>query len=417
MIYHKLILVHLLLILIVGCSKNKSKSILIPGDHGSISAAKNKSFFDDVGVLKPYNPKSPFNEAISDCVYSNYYLSSCSLSKLPLIGMSTNKITVNDILDRTIISHEYLGSAFKQALMRMDPEILRMFGSVNSIVISDKINPSFYSGSSGAIYLDADYFWSKVDEFEISNQPKGAEVDYVTSLQFGEASDYIKDKKSISFTKQENIRTNDEIFFPLMCLLFHELAHANDYFPSSFYLDTSSLDLTKTYYDTIAYRAYRNQLLSNNQPSLLASKKLRHFGKILYRGEPLTEEDKLTLATDIANEFKNDLATDFYSYTTPLEDFAMNTEESLMLYFFNVYKIVGVVKFPYSNFIVPEGYGYPIIWGQKGRVLIPEIKMRVLYALKNILGDEFEQQVSQKFQNLSVEEIPENTLWEDIYKL
>ena len=55
--------------------------------------------------------------------------------------------------------------------------------------------------------------------------------------------------------------------------------------------------------------------------------------------------------------------------------------------------------------------------GQKERVLVPTIKERALYAVENVLGLEIRQQVTEKFDNLSVIEIPENSSWEDIYYL
>ena len=61
-------------LLIVGCSKNKS----IPGNHGAASALKNKSFFDEVGQVTPYNVNSKYAEAMNECVYADtekkYYL-------------------------------------------------------------------------------------------------------------------------------------------------------------------------------------------------------------------------------------------------------------------------------------------------------------------------------------------------------
>ena len=92
-------------------------------------------------------------------------------------------------------------------------------------------------------------------------------------------------------------------------------------FPRSFYLDEKALDLTQSYGQ-----------ISYNQPSDLTSDKLIHLGGVLFKGTPPTSEDNLLLANAVANEFKKDIATDFYSFVSPMEDLAMNTQESLMLY-------------------------------------------------------------------------------------
>ncbi len=57
-----------------------------------------------------------------------------------------------------------------------------------------------------------------------------------------------------------------------------------------------------------------------------------------------------------------------------------------MLYDYNIYKYVKIFKYPYSNFVVPVDYDYPIVWGQKGRVLKPEIKVRAFYAKEKSWG-------------------------------
>ena len=398
-------------LLFVGCSKNKS----IPGDHGTASALKNKSFFDKVGQVKPYNVNSKYAEAMNICVYADTEEKSCLVSRLPLLGISKDKITVNDILDRTMISHDFLGITFKQALLKMNPEILQMFGSVNSIIISDKITPSFYHNLSGSIYLSASYFWKNDEEFKISTTVRDIRRDYGTTLQFGKESGYIKNNKHINNIALNRIRTDDEIFFPLVKLLFHELAHANDFFPKSLYLDKNLFDLTQTY-GQISYDRYINsKIVSYNQPSDLTSEKLLHLGDVLFSNVPPTSADNSLLAEDVANEFKKEIATDFYSFFSPMEDLAMNTEESLMLYYFDSYRYIVIYKYPESNFIVPEDYDYPIVWGQKARILVPAIKERALYAVENVLGSEVRKQVSEKFKKFRLVELPANIPWREVY--
>lgn len=410
---YKLSVILLLFILLVGCSKKRSA----PNDHGEISAKENKAFFLEIGAVKPYNPNSQFAAEAAVCIYAEDEKDSCTLSKLPLLGISKDKITVDDILDRTLISHPFLGEAFKQMLMRMNPETLQMFGSINAVVISDRINPSFYYSTSGAIYLSGNYFWSNIEERKIVTKVVDYRNDFGTSLQFGTDFDFIKDKKSISSRLMNNSRTYNEMFFPVVRLLFHELAHANDYFPPSFYRESKTLDLTQTYREISNDRYYNYKLISDNQPSQLASDTLKELGKVLYRGNTASEAQNLLLATEVANAFEKDVAVAFYSYSTALEDLAMNTDVSLMLYYYDTSRFEVIYKYPESNFIVPEDYDYPIVWGQKNRILIPAIKERAVYAVKNILGDEVSQKMNDKFEKLSISEIPANTAWDDIYEL
>lgn len=403
---------YLLLLLIIGCSKNES----IPGDHGAVSALKNKTFFDKVGEVRPYNPNNPYAVKMKECIYADTDDKSCSIKSLPLLGMSKDLITPQDILERTMISHDFLGEAFKQVLNRMPPEMLQMFGSINAVVISDKINPSFFYSTSGAIYLSGHYFWSNTEEYKLLNQVKDYRQDFGSALQFIFDNDYIKNGKSITTRASENVQTYDEMSFNVARLLFHELTHANDFFPRSFY-QKQDTDLSKTYRKTAFERYSKSEIASLQLPTPLTSKKLNHLGDILYHGVDATTQDTSTLAEEVVQEFKNDVASDPYGYSTPMEDLAMNAEEALMFYYYNIPRYVVVIKLPMPNFKIPENFDYPILWGEKGRILESKIKNRAIFAVENDLGATISQKVSDKLDQFLPKEIQSNTSWDDLYKL
>lgn len=406
------LLLSLLVVFLVGCSKDQT----IPGDHGGESALQNKTFFEEVGQLQPVNPYAPYVKAMQECVYADSAEKSCAISKLPLLGLLGRPITVNDVLNRTLYSHQFLANAFREVLLRMNPEVLQMFGSVNAIVLSDKINPSFYLTSSGAIYLSGSFFWANLQEYKIVSQAKDERAAFGSALQFTTDHDYIKNKRSIWYRSNETTRTYDEMVMPVVRLLFHELTHANDYFPRNVYA-SASFDSSQTY-QKIAFDRYVSEaLVSNKQPTQLESSKLWHLGDVLFHGKSPSVEDKNTLAVEVASEFKQEKATDMYSFSALREDLAMNAEEALMLYYYDASRYVVIIKYPYSNFVPPEDYTYPIVWGQKGRVLVPEIKERALYAVENDLGADIRYKAESKFRYLSPVEIPANTPWDNIVNL
>lgn len=397
----------LLMMTMVGCSKSKS----IPNDHGAISALENKTFFESIGAVKPVDSYSVYAESMKTCIYADEDEKSCPIVNLPLIGMSKKVITIDDIMKRTLVSHDFMAISFREVLLRLPSEVLQMFGAVNAIVISDKINPSFYLTSSGSIYLSGSYFWHNYEDWSSMSHPKDSREAFGSALQFVSDHDYIKNKKSISSRADEYVKSYDEMVLPLARLLFHELTHANDWYPKAFYTN-DNFDQSKTFQETAFDRYVKLKIASANQPTKLSSLKLTHLGQVMYRGEVATAEDKKFLATEIAEMFKNDIASDFYSYSSTREDLAMSAEESMMLYYYDAYRYVVVIKFPYSGFIVPANYAYPIVWGQKGRVLLPAIKERALYAIENNLGPEIKEKARAKFLSLKTTEIPANTPWD-----
>jgi hypothetical protein len=400
------------LLLLVGCSKDQS----IPGDHGAISAIQNKTFFEELGKLNPYNPNSPYVDKMQECVYADTAEESCIVGDLPLIGLSKVNITVEDILDRTLVSHDFLGVTFKEVLSRMNPEMLQMFGAVTAIVISDKVNPSFYYSVSGAIYLSGRYFWKNAKERKLLTQVKDFREGAGSPLQFFFDSEYLKAGKSITNRAVKNEQSYDEMAINVSRLLFHELSHANDYFPKSFYY-SQRLNLTKTYQKTARERFLKKELESDKLPSQVTSQKLIHIGQVLYQGKKATTEDSALLAEEVIQEFKNDVASDDYAYSTSREDYAMIAEEALMLYYYETPRFLFVIKLPEANFVPPDDYVYQIAWGEKSRVLEPKIKLRAAIVVENDLGKDVGKKIIEKLNQYSSVEIPANLTWKEIIKL
>lgn len=405
------ITLNLFLLLIIGCSKSEP----ISGDHGTILALENRIFFESVGEVKPYNINTPYAAIMKECIYADTAEKSCTVGSLPFIGMSKDKITVQDILDRTMISHEFLGERFKQVLLRLNPEILQMFGAVASVVISDAINPSFYLYSSGTIYLDGNYFWKTEEEWDLLSQTEDSRDGMGLPLQFKFDSDYIKNGKSIINRAQANSQTYNEIVISISKLLFHELTHANDYFPSVFY-KSQDLNLNKTYQKMGHERFLKSKLMSDQQTTFLNSSKLKHISQILYKGVSATPADSLILAEDIIQEFKNDIANDVYAYVNSREDFAMCAEEALMLYYYNIPKYTAIIRLPGPYFVEPKNYIYQIAWGEKSRVLKPHIKNRAIFAIESVLGKIIGKKVSKRFDEMAPKEIPENISRDNLHK-
>lgn len=401
------------LITSLGCSKSKN---VIPGNHGAISALENKNFFEQVGEVKPYYSNASYADKMSTCIYADTDEKSCKISDLPLIGINNDSILVEDILKRTLVSHQFLGDIFKQVLLKMKPDMLQMFGAVSAVVISDKINPSFYYNVSGAIYLSGRFFWRDYEEWELLTKVTDFRKNAGLPFQFQFQSDYRANGKSLYERVDRDTQSIDEISNKLFRLLFHELAHANDFFPNSFYSKTN-FEKNITYAEVSNERYEKLELISQQMPTKTESKKLDRIGQILFQEEPSTPIDSLISAEEVIEEFKNDVASDFYAYSTPFEDLAMLTEESLMFYYYNMYRYVVIIKLPKAYFEAPKDYEYNIAWGTKGRILGPNIKGRAVYAIESILGKNTSEKVSDKLdQSSSTDSMPNPTL-NDIFEL
>ncbi|AUN99655.1 hypothetical protein DOM21_02535 [Bacteriovorax stolpii] len=396
------------LISFYGCSKKSS----IPADHNSEALSSNDELFQHPEEVTLYNPNQINAENIKKCAFATSDKDSCKVELSPLLGVGKDTISVNDILNRTMSSQASYLQTFRNILNQMPKESLQMFGAVNAIVISERIVPSFYHYGSGAIYLSSSYFWKTPEEKALIKK-KDYREDYGISLQFLESSDYYKNGKSLYRNSSAKYRTEETMGPVLARLLYHELAHANDFFPKSYY-NSATFDKTKTYYDLTNERWDQEQIVSQKLKSPLASKLLLKMGGILYQGEKATSEEINTKAYTVVDEFKHDVAANLYGYSTPREDLAMMIEQSMVYhhYGFSAYSIF--IKLPSPNFKVPDDFDYPIAGGIKNKIADPKVKERAQDVLEKFFEADYVNRIVTSLDTLKSKDIPEDANWDTI---
>lgn len=164
------------------------------------------------------------SQLLIDCVILLRQEAGCSLDTLPLIGMLTEDPSVDEIMQRVLVSHPWMGSRFREILEKMPAEMLLMMRGVTAIVISYDIRPSKHSIYSGAIYLDPNVMWLTREERDVIDDTPDFRSGYGAELQFDFLRRYV-----ISNTDIQSLpRDIDTISLITASLLFHVLAHAND---------------------------------------------------------------------------------------------------------------------------------------------------------------------------------------------
>jgi len=379
----KVLLSSIILLTLVSCGKKDSP---LDNSHGTINAQKNTAFFEEIGALTPYTSTGP-NAEMLDCVYKDKYEDSCKLSKLSLIGMDTNQVKINDILDRTLVSHKFLGDNFKRLLeeSKDNADLFDMFGAVNTIVISDKVTPSFYWAQTGAIYLSAEYFWLSQTQYDILKKKKDPRSAYGRKFKFDIYSSSKIDGESIHRKFRTVPRELADIEKPVVRLLFHELAHANDFFQKSFYRNRL-LNKNLSYIDSAIQRMEKDDLISMKLETKPTSEEMLGLAQVAFRGEKETQEQLDYTAEEVADFFDNDLAVAYYSYSSPREDLAMLMESILMMRHFNVDRTTFIYKIEEDETTIEENdYKETLIYRSTNRVLKENIFNRALYGLSQVL--------------------------------
>ena len=329
------------------------------------------------GLVQAVVSENPMEQTILHCTVTLRNGQECNLNTLPLLGMETSSPGIDDIMLRVLVSHEWMGARFRDLLEVLPPEILLMTRGLTAIIISHDIRPSFYTTKTGAIYLDPDGMWlDEAEKNDIDTAP-----DYRSSfgldLQFVMLWRYVKDNEHATITPATGTRTIDDIKFRVAALLYHELAHANDYFPIA---RQGSLDTTVPIH--IAAQGVIASSRLSSQFSLVSDTMFR-LARVSFLGLTANEAQMALLPEDVETEFSADYASDYYNYSTQREDLAMAFEEAMMLFSYGIDRDVAIT----NRLGTDDCVDFLVTWGQRNRIADPAVAVRAIYAVGELLPE------------------------------
>lgn len=346
---------------------------------------------DSLNDLKAADSKSAYAEVMPDCVKVIRASDSCTLNKLPLIGQEFENPTIDDIMSRVLVSHDWMAGRLRDALKILPADILTLFKATTAIVIDADIRPSHYTPRTGAIYIDPIYLWLSNDEKNTVAKAKDFRSDYGDGLQFERAWRYVKDNakayKSFSLNGDATRELND-ILYPLAAVLYHELSHANDTFPIASH---ATLDRNKTVYSAFLNTVPQSVAKKLGEQLPLKNEFLFDMAQILMVGLMPGESQKEVTGEYMGSQLEGDGANDIYNYVAPVtslsvamlhEDVAMLFEETMMKYHFNIDRDVAFLR---SNPAGEKCNDFTIQWGMRNRIADPKVSERAKLVASTIL--------------------------------
>ncbi|WP_354622923.1 hypothetical protein [Psychromonas sp. MME2] len=345
------------------------------------SSSKPNNNADNLDHIYTYQQPLP-DEQVDPASCVNYSRT-CTIAELPFIALSYPTPTINDIMSRVVVSHDWMGARFETLLTQLPPEIITLLGSVTAIVIADNIRPSFYWTGSAAIYIDPYDLWLSNEEKKTISQQGDYRSNYGENLSYYFFHRFIKDNQYAYTTiplDSPSERTIDDIIFPMASLLFHELAHANDYMPQNLlpYIDIKQT--TNTVINNLASQRV-NILLANAYP--LQNEELNAHAKIMYRGNKPNEQQQQDSAEYLGELMQQEGANHLYAYSTKAEDVAMLFQATMLKKIFDIdMDSAFVVKPEGANLTCAD---YLIAWGVRNRIADEITQPRALFVAQNIL--------------------------------
>ncbi|WP_019028263.1 hypothetical protein [Colwellia piezophila] len=140
----------------------------------------------DYSNLQPATGTEPYTGNIIRCVAIKDASDSCTLNELPIIGLNNTKPSIDEIMNRVVVSHSWMRQRMRELLVIMPAEMLLLFRATTAIVIHQDIRPAHYRLETGAIYIDPAYLWLTNEEKSTINQQADYRSEYGSDLQFRE---------------------------------------------------------------------------------------------------------------------------------------------------------------------------------------------------------------------------------------
>jgi hypothetical protein len=363
------------------------------------ATASADAIFDHTARVHAYRAAGAYAGVLAQCTYDvglydlgNSSQTLCPVSTLPLLQSEVGAggvPTVAQVMNRVIVSHDFLGANFERFLTNEDPngDFRRMLSGVTAVVIGSHVRPSFYHPATGAIYLDAGNLWLTPEQRDVVTEVPDYRSAFDDALNFTGVGRMVKNNDYVlngySSTARVN-RPEGELVFVLGRLLYHELGHAGDFFPPAQRNLNASLSIWRNLVDRLTAKTLPSDALAQQYP--LTSAEMKGLGQVMYRGTTPTALQKSYTAAQVGGFFASDVASDDYAYSiyqtdSSREDLAMLMEEFMMAYRHGVQYDVA-----YTNKFVDGMTSADLIvaWGQRGRIGHASIKPRIKLVLSRV---------------------------------
>lgn len=352
----------------------------------NIETIPSSSIYDEVvAKVTPYNINSSMANGLENCIYSNYFSSPCSLSEINLIGQVHVSPTIDQIMDRVVSSHPWMAENFKRFLTEQDPhgDFKKLLRSVSAIVISYDIRPSYYWVATGAIYLDPEDLWLTPEQRDVIDVAPdyrsafGQELQYLMPWRYVKNSDYA----STSYSDELRVtRTIEDLIPGLGSLLYHELAHANDNFPSSILSSVNGDSIYDAYLQREGQKIADKLTAAHPKSSI----EMTELGQVNFRGQEATATQKSYTPDDVAFFFSHDNAPTEYAYSSIAEDVATLFDATMMSARYGIERDDAVIS------IISEenpSASYILSWGQRGRIKDPAVEPRAKFVFERVFPE------------------------------
>ena len=346
---------------------------------------------EDIDYAVPYAEDGDHAADLNPCLYAyDTDAERCAMARLPFLGAEFAKPTVEDVMSRALVSHRWMGDNLRTLLALLPEDALLLARSLTGIVVATDIRPAHFRPTTGAIYLDAEFFWRTAEQLAVVSREPDFRAAFQRRLQLQLPWRFVRNNQPLRIRRDDNgARLLQEGVIWLGFLLFHELSHAADFmqFSRMADVDPSWTPLEAMIGGTTeAWRGWPSFRLNEQHP--LRSGLMSSLAQVSFGGEDPTPAQAALQPQDIVDDFAGDGAVDYYSYFSPYEDLADLHTAALMSYHFGYEQDTAITDNP-----TQDDAPLTVAWGQRGRLADALVIDRTRFVLEAMYPGDVQQLV------------------------
>lgn len=351
-----------------------------------------------------YVAGGPYPSELKDCA-SRDTNNACLLDELPMIYQDVKNPTVGDIMNRVLVTHDWMGLRFQQMLEQLPREALKAFAPVTHIIVGGNgTRTTEYDAYGNVLTIAPKALWLTADEklavFEDTGG--GSSTDEEDNFLFDFRFRYMKDDGYAMWTESLDTREYYQMYARFQTSLFYSLAFANNVSYAAVIDDLPTNISTVEVFDDY-YAGFANELY--NQPGVSSGSSILYQLNDAYYDDNVapTELQSSYLPDYVGSVFADDGMPVFFSYRNYSAEMSRLLQLGMMSYFSDMYIDIAFTN-PEPDFEVLGCDDARIGWGVRNRLANPAVATKTKFLMEQVFGQSAN--LDNFFANEVGEELP-----------